>query len=78
MKKQLFLAGIILITLSGCAKYDKSNRGPYHPNGYYCQQITRQLHADVHRHNAGQKLTSIGEARLMKEYKRYDCDRYKG
>lgn len=78
MKKQLLLSGIVLVTLSGCAKYDKPNGGPYHPNGYYCQQITRKLHADTHRHNAGQKLTTITEARLMKKYKRYGCDRYKG
>lgn len=65
MKKPLFLAIIALTALTGCAKNGSHN--------YYCQKITRQLHSDTHRHSAGRKLTPIGEARLMKEYKQYRC-----
>lgn len=79
MKKRLFLSGLTLvmfITITGCAKYDKPFR-EYHPNGYYCQKIMLQLHGGAHRHNAGRKLTAIGRARLMREYKDYRCNPYK-
>ena len=67
MKRQIFLSAIILLTLTGCANVDKSK-------SYYCEHITQQLQGGAHRHNAGRKLTPIGEARLMKQYQKYHCD----
>ncbi len=76
MKSWLFIPLLIGLALMGCSQPNKPFVG-YHPNGYYCQQITTRLHARVSAHNAGRKLTPIGEARLMKQYNQYKCDEIK-
>ena len=76
MKKGLLLISVtaLLLVLSACSRHHYHNSGPYHPNGYFCQQITRKLHADAHRHNEGIKITAIDKAKLMKRYERYGCN----
>jgi len=79
MKKSLLVISLTtsLLMIGACSRHHYHDAsGSYHPNGYFCQQITRKLHADAHRHNEGIKLTAIDRAKLMKRYEQYGCDEH--
>lgn len=75
MKKTLALLVIPMATLTGCARYDN----PRTSDSYYCRQIVHQMHAAPDRYKGvgGNKHLATTQAKLQKDYHRYDCDLYK-
>jgi len=73
MKKTLAFLFIPLLTLAGCAKYDKPVS-----NDYYCQRIIHKLHTEAprYRSSGANKRLAIEHAKLEKEYYHYNCELY--